>query len=45
MKGVDGAKKIIYLAKTCNLGSAMACYDYAHAARLRESDAAAFVLS
>ncbi len=43
LKGVDAAKEILYLEKTCTLGSAMACYDYAHAARLYESDAAAFV--
>ena len=43
LKGVDGAKEIVYLKKTCDLGSAMACYDYAHAARLYESDPAAFV--
>ena len=43
LKGVDDAKEIVYLKKTCDLGSAMACYDYAHAARLFESDPAAFV--
>ena len=43
LKGVDGAKEIVYLKKTCDLGDAMACYEYAHADRLYESDPAAFV--
>ncbi len=43
LKEIDAAKHVVYLGKACDLGNARSCFDYGHAARLNESDPAAFI--